>query len=101
MDSDKRDLVGNEILRLQIQHHPNFRVWYGALPSHARQVFDLVIEEDATPELIELAQQSPDDEWDNIQFLRVIGGGNADPDVALALTNVVLSDIMYHIENPD
>ena len=101
MDSNKRDLVDNEILRFHIQHHPSFSAWYGSLPPHARQVFDIVIEEDATPELIELAQQSPDYDWDNVQFLRVIGGGNPDPKVALALTNVTLHEIMYYIENPE
>ena len=99
MDSKKRDLIDNEILRLQIQKHPNFSAWYGSLPPHARQVFDILIEEDATPELIELAQQSPEDDWDKIQFLRVIGGGNLDPEVALALTNITLYDIMYAVEN--
>jgi len=101
MDSNKRDLIDNEMLRLRIQHHPNFPAWYGSLPPHSRLVFDTLIKEDATPELIELAQQSPEDEWNNVQFLRVIGGGNRDPEVALALTNVTLYDIIYDIENPD
>ena len=101
MDSAKRDLVDNEILRLRIQHHPDFSTWYGSLPPHAKQVFDRLIEEDVTPKLIELSQAAPEHEWENIDFLRVIGGGNADPSVALALTNFTLGDILYDIENQD
>ena len=101
MDSDKRDLIDNEKLRLQIQHHPNYPAWYAALPAHARLVFGALIDADATPELIELAQQSPDDEWEDLQFLRMLGGGNPDPKVALSLTNVTLHDIATDLENPE
>jgi hypothetical protein len=101
MDADKRNLIDNEVLRLRIKHHPNYPTWHDSLPLHSRLVFDALLDEDATPELIELAQQSPDEEWDNVQFLRMLGGGNPDPKVALALTNVALSDIIYHIENLD
>lgn len=100
-DKDKRNLIDSEVLRLRIKHHPNYPAWYDSLPLHSRLVFNALFEEDATPELIELAQQSPDDEWDNVQFLRVLGGGNPDHKVALALTNIVLYDIIYHIENLD
>jgi hypothetical protein len=99
LDSDKRDLIDNEILRLRIKHHPNFSIWYDSLPPHAKQVFDRLIDEDVTPELIELSQAAPEHEWDNVEFLRVIGGGNADLSVALALTNFTLGDILCDIEN--
>jgi len=99
MDADKRDLIENEKLRLKIKYHPHFSGWYSSLPPHARQVFDRLIEEDVTPELINLSNAAPGDEWESVEFLRVIGGGNADPEVALALTNFTLGDVLYDIEN--
>jgi hypothetical protein len=101
MDPDKWDLVNNEILRLNIQHHPNYFGWYISMPLHSRRIFQTLMEEDVTPELIELSLQSPDDEWDEFEFLRVVGGGNPEPDLVLALTNVVLTDIWFFLENTE
>jgi hypothetical protein len=39
-------------------------------------VIDLILEEEVTPELIILAQDASEDDWDGFQFLRVIGVGN-------------------------
>ena len=101
MDAEKRDLIHNEILRLNIKNLANFPDWYGSLPPYARRVFDLLMEEDATPGLIEMAQQAPPDEWDQFTFLRAIGGGNPDPNITLALTNVVLGFILTDVEYPE
>jgi hypothetical protein len=98
---DKRDLISNEVLRLHIQKHPDFKVWYASLPPDTRQIFDLLMEGDVTPEMIEHAQSVPDHEWDQYQFLRAIGGGNPNPDIQLALTNVTLVEIFCHLEYKD
>jgi arginyl-tRNA--protein-N-Asp/Glu arginylyltransferase len=101
MDNNKRDLVNNEKLRLQIRYHPNFHAWYESRSAHARMVFEMLMEDDATPEAIEAAREASDEDWDDNDFLHVLGGGNPDPMVALALTNVVLDFLRVEIENPE
>ena len=96
--SDIRDLIDSELKRVQIQNHPNFPVWHAALKTHAQYVIDLILEEDVTPELIQLAQEAPTEEWEEYQFLRVIGGGNPKPDVQAALTNGSLGEILFSVE---
>lgn len=96
--SDIRDGIDNELKRVQIQNHYNFPAWYSALKPHARQMIDLILEDDVTPDFILFAQQAPDDEWKEFQFLRVIGGGNPNPDVILALTNVSLGEILLDVD---
>ena len=101
--SEKKAIIRNEIdselRRVQIQNHPNFSAWYASLKPYAQQVFDLILEDEVTPELISLAQDAPDDEWEEFQFLRVIGGGNLDQSVMPILTNFSLFDIFYHVEH--
>ena len=94
---DLRDTFENELRRVLIQNHPNYAKWYGTLGPHARQVLDSILEVDVTPELIKFSQEAPEEEWDTFQFLRVIGGGNPDPSIALALTNFSLRDILGEV----
>jgi hypothetical protein len=97
-EDDIRDLISNEVLRLQIQKYPDFTAWYASLLPNARQMFDILMEGDVTPEMIELAQSVPDHEWDQYQFLRAIGGGNPNPEIQLALTNVTLIEIFCYLD---
>jgi hypothetical protein len=94
-----RDSINSELKRVQIQNHPNFPAWYASLKPHARQVLDLILEDDVSPELIAFAQESPEEEWNEFQFLRVIGGGNPNPNVQAALTNFSLGDILISVED--
>lgn len=100
-EEDKKSLVGNEIGRLKIREHRKFSAWREKLQPHTQRVLDALLEEDVTPELIKLAQDSPDDEWEHVQFLRMLGGGNPNPFVARILTEMVLDDILYHIEKSE
>ena len=94
---DLRDTIENEFRRVLIQNHPNFVAWYASLGPHARQAVDKILEENVTPELITFAQESPAEEWEAFQFLAVIASGNPNPNVALALTNFVLGDILLEV----
>lgn len=94
---DVKDAVENELRRILIQNHPNFALWSSTLGPHARQVLDAILEEDVNPELIIFSQEAPEEEWNETQFLRVIGGGNPNPSVALTLTNFSLGDILWAV----
>ena len=95
--SELRDLIQNELRRVLIQNHPNFPAWYSSLGFHAKQIIDRILEEDVTAELIHFAQESPDEEWRDFQFLRMIGGGNPNPAISSTLTNFVLGDILEEV----
>jgi hypothetical protein len=97
-ETDKISLIENEIVRLKIREHPNFAAGREKLPPYARQIFDTLLEEEVTPELIELCQEAPDEEWQQVFFMGVLGGGNPNPYVARMLTNLVLRDMLYLIE---
>jgi hypothetical protein len=102
MSEDKSNIhdgIDSELKRVQIKNHPNFPEWYATLKPHARQAIDLVLEDNVTPELISFVQDVPEDEWDEFQFLGVIGGGNPDPKVQAALTNFSLGDILISVED--
>ena len=92
-----RDAIENELKRVLIQNHSSFALWYSSLGAHARQVIDNILEEDVTPELIAYSQQAPEEECDAFQFLTIIAGGNPHPNVALALTNFALADILIEV----
>ncbi len=94
-----RDLIENELKRVLIQNHPNFAGWHASLGSHGQQAVDNILEEDVTAELIHFAQESPDEEWRDFQFLRMIGGGNPNPAISSTLTNFVLGDILDEVRN--
>jgi hypothetical protein len=93
--ADLRDLIDNEFKRVKIQNHPNYSAWHLALKPHARHIIDFILEEDLTPEYIILAQDAPEDEKDEYQFLLIIAGGN--PAIMAALTNFTLSDIFLEV----
>jgi hypothetical protein len=92
-----KDTFDNELRRVLIQNHPNFSKWCSMLGPHARQVLDNILEEDVTPELISFSQGAPPEECQEFQFLAVIAGGNPNPDVALALTNFALANILGEV----
>jgi hypothetical protein len=98
-DPDIREGIDNELKRVQIQNHRNFSAWHEALKPHARQVIDCILEEDVTPGLILLAQEAPEDEWDNDQILRIIGGGNPNPSIRTSLTNFSLQEILFIVQS--
>jgi hypothetical protein len=91
--------IDNELKRVQIRNQANYPAWYAALQPHARQVIDFILEEDVTPELIRFALEAPDEEWNNFQFLRIIGGGNPSPSNMPGLTNFTLADILIDVED--
>jgi hypothetical protein len=95
--ADLRDLIDNEFKRIKIQNHPNYPVWYEALKPHARQIIDFILEEDLTPEYILYAQDAPEDEKDEYQFLLIIAGGNPNPSNMPGLTNFTLGDILLEV----
>ena len=96
---DDLNLIDNEVKRVQIQNHVHFSAWLESLKPHARFVVEKVLEDDVTPELIFFAQDAPEAEWDEFDILRIIGGGNSDPSVALSLTNVAPGDMLYEVMN--
>lgn len=96
--SDEQTHIDNELRRVQIQNHPNYSDWLASLPTHSRQVFEKVLKDDVTPELILLAKQAPDEQWEGFEFLRVIGGGNPSQAVQIDLTNVTLLDILESLD---
>lgn len=100
MDSrDIQDGIQNELRRVQIQNHANYSAWYAALKPYARQIIDLILEEDLTPESIIHAQEAPEEEWEEYQFISIIAGGNPRPANMPALTNFTLSDILVEVED--
>jgi len=97
--ADLRDLIDNEFKRVKIQNHLNYSPWYATLMPHARQVVDFILEEDVTPEFILFAQDAPEDEKDEYQFLLIIAGGNPDPSNMPGLTNFTLGDILIEVQD--
>lgn len=97
--ADLRDLIDNEFKRVKIQNHPNYSGWYAALRPYARQVIDLILEENLTPEQIFFVQEAPEDELDEYQFLLIIAGGNPNPAMMAALTNFTLGDILIEVQD--
>ena len=95
--ADLRDLIDNELKRVKIQNHPNYSTWYAALKPFARQIIDFILEEDLTPEYIIFAQEAPEEEQEEYQFLLIIAGGNPSPMLMTALTNFTLGDILLEV----
>ena len=96
--ADLRDLIDNEFKRVKIQNHPAYPAWYATLPHHPHQIIDFILEEDLTPDSISFAQDAPQQEQDNYQFLVIIAGGNPDPAMMPALTNFTLGDILIEVQ---
>ena len=96
--SDIRDGIENELRRVQIQNHASYSAWYAALMPYARQIIDFILEEDLTPESIIIAQDAPEEEWEQYQFISIIAGGNPRPSNMPALTNFTLGDILVEVE---
>ena len=95
--ADLRDLIDNELKRVKIQNHPNYSTWHAALMPYARQIIDFILEEDLTPEYILFAQEAPEEEQEEYQFLSIIAGGNPNPMLMTALTNFTLGDILLEV----
>jgi hypothetical protein len=95
--ADLRDLIDNEFKRVKIQNHPNYSAWHEALKPHARRIIDFILEADLTPEYIIFAQDAPEEEQDEYQFLVIIAGGNPNPTMMPALTNFTLGDILLEV----
>lgn len=97
--SDEQVAILNEFRRVQIQNHRNFTGWYSQLGPQGQSVIDQILQDDVTPELISLADACSQEEWDSTLFLRVIAGGNPDPEVTLILTNVSLDHILAEVRD--
>ena len=95
--ADLRDLIDNEFKRVKIQNHPNYSAWYEALKPYARQIIDFILQEDLTPEYIIFAQDAPEEEQEEYQFLLIIAGGNPNPALMPALTNFTLGDVLLEL----
>lgn len=67
------------------------------LPAHTRQVVEKVLAEGVTPEVVYLADDAPEEEWQRYQILRIIVGANPEhPEYA---TDVVLDEIRIGLED--
>ena len=97
MDSDIQNLIGNEWMRVQIQNHPQLPAFRARLWPHALEMLDIILVQDLTAAQIYYCQSVPDEEWEEVQFLRIIGGGNPDPRKMPDLTSVTLCDILFHL----
>ncbi len=85
--------------RVAITDHPAFNAWYGQFSEHTQGIIDDLLDHNITPEMISCAGDSPDAEWQRHWFLRALGGGNCDPEVAAELTDIVLEYLF--LEFPD
>ena len=94
---DIRDGIANEFLRVQIQNHADYSAWHAGLKPYARQIVDFILEEDLTSEYIFFAQNAPEVERDEYQFIPIIAGGNPSPSNMPGLTNFTLEDILYNV----
>ena len=93
-----RDVFENELRRVLIQNHQNFSDWYSTLTPRTRQVVDIILDEDVTPELIYFSQEVVQEEGEvAFQFVHILAGGNPSPNVTLALTNFALGDILLEV----
>jgi hypothetical protein len=90
--------IDNRRLREEITDHLGFENWYIMLRPGARDLFHAVMEGDVTPELILSAQEVPEQDRHGFDFVEAVANGNPDSSIKLALTNVVLSEIISEIE---
>jgi len=89
--------IANEIKRVQIQNHPRYAAWRTSLPAYTQQMLESILENDLTLESILFAQAAPEAEWDQYQFVSIIGGGDPIPANMLELTNFTLTDILIEV----
>ncbi len=94
---DLRDAFENELRRVLIQNHLNYPSWYETLTPRAREVIDVILKEDVTPELIQFSQEVVEEDSHTFQFMYILAGGNPSPDVVLTLTNFALRDILQDV----
>ena len=94
-----RDVIDNEFKRIKIQNHPNYSEWYGSLSTYAQLVVESVLEEDISPDVISFAQESPINELDDYEFLKVIADCNPAPGKMISLTNMALESILEDLLN--
>ena len=83
--------------RNAITDHPGFNEWYGTLSPHVRQLLDEILDHNVTPEMIQAAQSSTEEEWDEHTFVRALGGGNPSPTIANDLTDVLLGLVPWNL----
>jgi hypothetical protein len=96
-DQDIQDRIRIEHCRVQIQNHPNYAEWRRALQPFGRWVFDFIMDNDITPELVQFSHEAPEQEWEEFDFLRMVGG--ATPNGLLASTSYVLNEILDEIKH--
>jgi len=96
-ESHIKDLIDNEFKRVRIQNHQDYLEWYASLSTYAKLIVESILEEDVSSEMISFAQDSPRDELDNYEFMRVIAEMDPIPSNLLGLTNVTLEYILYDL----
>ncbi len=69
------------------------------LPAHTAMVVSKVMGAGVTREVLTLAQQSPRDEWERYQVLRILGNGN--PERLDSLTEMAMDEIRIGVETGD
>ena len=62
-----------------------------------RQLLDDILDHDVTPEMIDAAQDSTEQEWDEYTFIQALGNGNPSPTIANDLTDVVLGLVPWNL----
>jgi len=96
-ESHLKDLIDNEFKRVRIQNHQDYLEWYASLSTYAKLIVESILEEDVSSEMTSFAQDSPRDELDNYEFMRVIAEMDPIPSNLLGLTNVTLEYILYDL----
>ncbi len=80
-----------------ITDNPRFNEWFESLSPQTQKIVDEILDHNVTPEMIDAAQDSSNDDWDRYTFLRALGGGTCDPTLANDLTDVVLGLVPWDI----
>lgn len=92
--SQIKDAIDNEFKRVKIQNHPEYSEWFDSLRSYAKLIVESILQEDLSPEVISLAQESPSDELEEYEFLGVIAAMELAHSDMLSLTNTALESML-------
>lgn len=82
--------------RVAVTDSKYFNAWYGDLSPHMCQIVDDILDHNVTPEMIAAAQNTTDEEWENM-FVQALGNGTTDPTLANDLTDIVLGLMLWSV----
>jgi len=88
----------NQFYRTSIPQHDNFHALYGSLSEQTREVMNILLAGDVTPEAIRAAHLATPEEFHRYTFLRTLDDGNPSPAATIQLTNVVLGYLMEGLD---